>query len=55
MATLRRGTSRFDRLLQHPPEFRCILMAVHLDRMLDGNFDEFRFTVGGYCDRALAV
>jgi hypothetical protein len=30
-------------------------MAVNLHRMLHGNFNEFLFSVGGYCDRAFAL
>src|ERR1700683_618368 len=30
-------------------------MAVNFYRMLDGHFNEFLFTVGGYCDRAFAL
>ena len=52
---LRRRTALLDRLLQHLPELRCVLMAMNLHRMLHGNFDEFLFTVGGYCDRAFAL
>src|ERR1700691_6552645 len=52
---LARRTALLDRLLQHPPELRRILMAVNLDRMLHGNFDEFLFAVSGYCDRTSAL
>jgi len=44
-----------DRLLQHLPELRCVLMAVSFHNMPHGNFDELLFTVGGYCDRAFAL
>jgi hypothetical protein len=30
-------------------------MAVNLNRVLHSNFDEFRFTIGGYRDGAFAV
>src|ERR1700692_2794749 len=52
---LRRRTSLLDRLLQHLPELRCVLMAVNFRRMLHGNFDEFLFTVGGNRDSAFAL
>src|SRR3984885_15703614 len=45
-------TAFLDCLFQHLPEFRCVLMAMHLHRMLHGNFDQLLFTVGGYGDGA---
>jgi hypothetical protein len=30
-------------------------MAVDFHRVLNGDFDKFLFTVGGYCDRTFAI
>jgi hypothetical protein len=45
----------FDRLFQHLPELRSVSMTVNLHRMLYGNFEQFFFTVRGYCNRAFAL